>query len=202
MTVPPRRPDDQPDAAEETLLRSDYPFRGKLLTLRVDLVRTPDGRESRREIVEHPGAVAVVPLLPDGRVILIRQYRRPTGQALLEIPAGTREPDEDAPACAHRELIEEIGYRAGRLERLGGFYTSPGFCTEYMDVFVATDLHPVEGEDAAEFEEAMEIIRPEEAAGLLASGSPIDAKTLAALLLLTGHESRGAEERGGGGAGG
>jgi ADP-ribose pyrophosphatase len=127
--------------------------------------------------------VAVVPMLPDGRVILIRQYRRPAGQALLEIPAGTREPDEDAETCARRELIEEIGYRAGRITRLGGFFTSPGFATEYMDVFLAEEMTPVEEGGPAEFEEAMVVIGADEAPRLLAAGEPIDAKTLAALSL-------------------
>lgn len=186
-----RRPDDAPDAADETLLRREYPFRGKLLTLRLDHIRTAGGHETAREIVEHPGAIAVVPQLPDGRVILIRQYRRPAGAVLLEIPAGTREPDEEAATCARRELEEEIGYRAGRLERLGGFYTSPGFATEYMDLYLATELSPVEGETPAEFEEALEIIQPSEIAGLLAAGEPIDAKSLAAVLLVAARAARG-----------
>ena len=174
---------DPPDAADETLLRREYHFQGRLLKLRVDTVRLADGRESSREIVEHPGAIAVVPQLPDGRVILIRQFRRPAGQALLEIPAGTRESDEDAETCARRELEEEIGYRAGRLERLGGFYTSPGFCNEYMDLYLASDLMPLEGDQPAEFEEAMVIIHPSEVPAMLAAGEALDAKTLAAVLL-------------------
>jgi ADP-ribose pyrophosphatase len=178
---------DPPDAADETLLRSEYHFQGRLVKLRVDTVRLASGREATREIVEHPGAIAVVPQLPDGRVILIRQYRRPAGQALLEIPAGTREPDEDAETCARRELEEEIGYRAGRLERLGGFYTSPGFCTEYMDLYLASDLTPLEGDEPAEFEEAMVIIHPSEVPAMLAAGEPFDAKTIAAVLLVAGR---------------
>jgi ADP-ribose pyrophosphatase len=157
--------------------------RGRLLTLRIDTIRTADGRETQREIVEHPGAVAIVPMLPDGRVILIRQWRRPAGQALLEIPAGTREPNEEAAACAARELVEEIGYRPGRLRRLGGFYTTPGFTDEYMDLFLATDLAPADAGEA-EFEEAMVIVSPEEITTLIDAGEQVDGKTLAALHLL------------------
>ncbi len=180
---------DAPDAADETLLRREYPFRGKLINLRLDHIRTAAGRETAREIVEHPGAIAVVPQLPDGRIILIRQYRRPTETTLLEVPAGTREPDEDAETCARRELEEEIGYRAGRVERLGSFYTSPGFCTEYMDVYLATELSPVEGETPAEFEEALEIVQPAEVPHLFAAGEPLDAKTLAAVLLVAARST-------------
>jgi ADP-ribose pyrophosphatase len=178
------RADDQPDADDELLLRTDYVFRGRLLTVRVDQVRTADGRETTREIVEHPGAVAIVPQLPDGRVILIRQFRRPPTRHLLEIPAGTREPGEDALACARRELEEEIGYTPRTLERLGGFYTTPGFCTEYMDLFLASDLQPIDSDQVAEFEEAMVLVQPAETPALLAAGEPLDAKTIAALLLV------------------
>jgi ADP-ribose pyrophosphatase len=179
----PRR-DDQPDAADEVLLGSEYVHQGRLLNVRLDRIRTAAGATVTREIVEHPGAVAIVPLLPDGRVVLVRQWRRPVRGHVLEVPAGTREPGEDAQSCAHRELIEEIGYRAGRLERLAGFPTTPGFTDEVMEVFLATDLTPVEDEPA-EFEEALEIVRPEDVPALLAAGEPLDAKTIAALLLVT-----------------
>lgn len=183
MTDTRDRTDDQPDAADETLLRREYIHQGRLLKLRIDHIRTEDGHETTREIVEHPGAVAVVPLLPDGRAILIRQFRRPAGRQLLEIPAGTREPGEDAETCARRELIEEIGYRAGRIERLASFYTTPGFTDEYMDLFLATELTATGEDEPAEFEEALEIIRPGDVPALLAAGEPLDAKTIAALLL-------------------
>lgn len=178
------RADDQPDAASEVLRRREYVYQGRLLKLRLDHVQTADGRETTREIVEHPGAVAVVPQLPDGRVILIQQYRRPAGREVLEIPAGTREAGEDAETCVRRELLEEIGYRAGRIERLAGFYTTPGFTDEYMDLFLATDLTPADDDEPAEFEEALVLVQPSEVPDLLAAGEPLDAKTIAALLLV------------------
>ncbi len=174
---------------EEQTVATRRTWAGRLISVRVDEVERSDGRRTTREVVEHPGAIAVVPQLPDGRIILIRQYRRPTETTLLEVPAGTREPDEDAETCARRELEEEIGYRAGRVERLGGFYTSPGFCTEYMDVYLATELSPVEGETPAEFEEALEIVQPAEVPRLFAAGEAVDAKTLAAVLLLTARST-------------
>lgn len=185
------RDETGPDSPAEQLLRTEAIFQGRLLRLRVDHVRLANGRETTREIVEHPGAIAIVPQLPDGRVILIRQYRRPAGQELLEIPAGTREPGEDAETCARRELEEEIGYRAGQLERLGGLFPAPGFSTEYMDLYLATELMPVAGETPAEFEEAMEIIQPADAPAMLAAGEPLDAKTLAALFLVAARPAPG-----------
>ncbi|MCC6627063.1 MAG: NUDIX hydrolase [Chloroflexi bacterium] len=182
MSTP--RQDDQPDAADEVLIGSEYIYQGRLLKMRLDRIRTDAGSTTMREIVEHPGAVAIVPLLPDGRVILVRQWRRPARRHILEIPAGTREPNEDAEACARRELVEEIGYRAGVIERLAGFFTTPGFTDEYMDLFLATELTPAADDEPAEFEEALVIVRPDDVPALIAAGEPLDAKTIAALLLV------------------
>lgn len=126
---------------EETV-SSQRMFDGRLIGVRVDTVRLPDGSERRREVAEHPGAVAILPVLPGGELVLIRQYRHAVGRPLLEVPAGTREPDESTEACARRELAEETGYRGGRVRELVRFYVSPGWANEELVTYVATDLEP------------------------------------------------------------
>ncbi len=168
---------------EEVTIESSYIYRGAIVNLRVDRVRLADGREARREIVEHRGAVALVAVDEAGNVILVRQYRKPAEEELLEIPAGTLEPGEDPLACAHRELEEETGYRAGRLIPLASFYSSPGFCTEVIHVYLATALSP-----AAQKLEADEDIRVvkipfRQAITLIQKGEIKDAKSIAGLLL-------------------
>ncbi len=146
-----------------------------------------------RELVVHPGAVLVLPLLGDGRVVLIRNYRYSAERELLELPAGTLEPGEAPAACAARELEEETGYRAGRLEPLCAFYTTPGFTNEYMHAFVASHL-----ERTAQRLEATEQIRVEimplpDALDASADGRIIDAKTIAALQVYHYGVARGAK---------
>ena len=169
----------------EEVLQSDERYRGRKIGLRVDRVRMADGRETTREVVFHPGAVAIVPLLPDGRVVLIRQYRHATGEVLLELPAGTRDQPGEAPIdTAARELIEETGYRAGRLTHLADFYTAPGFCNELMSLYVATDL--TTGDQSLMDDEAIgvEAIPLDAATALIADGTIRDAKTIVGLLML------------------
>ncbi len=140
-TLPSPAPDEPPGTVT---LGSERGFDGAHLHLRVDRVRLPSGRESVREVVEHPGAVAVVALTTDGEVLLIRQFHHAIGRALLGIPAGTREPGEDAMATARRELVEETGYEAaGELRELAAYFTSPGFTDERMTIFLARDCRPV-----------------------------------------------------------
>lgn len=131
----------------EKALASRHVFMGKLLKVRVDEIAFEDGRRATREIVEHPGAVAIVAAQGDGdeaQVVLVRQYRGAAGQFLWEIPAGTLEPGEEPLVCAQRELLEETGLSAQRWAHLGTFYTAPGFCTEQMWLYLAQDLqaHP------------------------------------------------------------
>lgn len=174
----------------EQVLQTEEIYRGRKIGLRVDRVRMADGRETTREVVFHPGAVAIVPLLPDGRVIMIRQYRHATGEVLLEIPAGTRDIPGEAPRdTAARELIEETGYRAGTLTHLSDFYTAPGFCNELMSLYLATDLAP--GDQNLMDDEAIsvEAFTLDEAQALIAGGSIRDAKTIVGLLLA--REQRG-----------
>jgi ADP-ribose pyrophosphatase len=134
------------------------------------------------QVIEHRGGVTLVALDPDGRLLLVRQYRHAVGRELLELPAGTLDAGEAPEVCAQRELQEETGYRAGRLERLGGFYTAPGYCTEYLHVFLCTELvvDPLQGD-----EDAIEVVPLplDEALRMISSGEIEDAKTAAALLL-------------------
>ncbi len=125
---------------EEKTLRSSYPFRGKVVTVRVDEVRLPDGNESKREIVEHAGAVAIIPVNEDQEVLCIRQFRKAAEKVLLEIPAGLIEKGETLEACAQRELAEEIGFMSNELVKLTSFYPSPGFSSEVIHVYLAQDL--------------------------------------------------------------
>ena len=125
---------------DEKTLEKKSICKGRIINLRVDKVLLPNGREALREIVEHPGAVAVVPVLPDGRIVLVRQFRKPVEETLLEIPAGKLEEGEDARECALRELEEETGFRAGKLEKILEFFPSPGFSDECIHLFKATEL--------------------------------------------------------------
>lgn len=166
----------------ETQRNSETVFAGQLVTVRVDDVELDNGRQSTREVVEHPGAVGILPVTSDGNFMLVRQFRYAVGRELLEIPAGTREADEPPEACARRELEEETGRRATSLELLIRFFVSPGWCTEELIVYRATDL--MEGDAATEDDEviAVEVIRPDQIAGLMADGEIADAKTVTALL--------------------
>lgn len=170
----------------ETVVRSERPFDGKLIRVRVDTVRLPDGRERQREVVEHPGAVGVLPVLTDGTLVLVRQYRHAIGRALLEIPAGTREPGEDAETCARRELAEETGYQTEALWELVRFYVSPGWADEELIVYVADDLQP--GAMHPADDERLEVVpvRPDEVPGLIARGEIADSKSVVALLAYLG----------------
>jgi ADP-ribose pyrophosphatase len=181
------------DPLEERVVDSRDAYRGRYLGLRVDTIERADGSRSTRDIVDHPGAVAMLALDPDERVLLVRQWRTPTGGALLEIPAGTldREPDggtEDPEAAARRELEEETGYRAGRWQKLGEFWTAPGFATELMHLYLATELAPAEpdGRLGPDEDEHLELraIPWREAVAMADRGEIRDAKSLVGLFRL------------------
>jgi ADP-ribose pyrophosphatase len=148
-------------------------------------VRAPDGAVLERHVVRHPGAVVVVPLTDDGDVLMVRQYRTATGGTLLEVPAGKRDVDGEAPAAtAARELEEEIGYRAGALHLLCEFYNSPGFTDEYTHLFLATELEPTSRAAVSAEEAAMSIERVPlaDVDALIADGSLVDAKSIIGVL--------------------
>ena len=140
-----------------------------------------DGQLYQREVVRHPGAVVLLPILDDGRVVMIENTRPTVGETLLELPAGTREPEEEAVVTASRELIEETGYRAGKLELIHEFYSAPGICDELMHLYRATEL--VAGEPNREATESIvnRIATRDEIRQWIAAGSVRDAKTLVGL---------------------
>jgi len=174
---------DPSDGLRETLVSSAGAFEGRIIQVRVDTVLMPSGRRTTREVVVHPGAVAIVPLHANGDVSLIRQWRQPAGKVLLEIPAGTLEAGEEPVECARRELMEEIGSRPGHLRHLFSSYLAPGYSSERLHTFLATDLEPARAE--ADLDEAIESVRVPlaEAAAQVLAGEIEDAKTACGLLL-------------------
>ena len=168
--------------AEEKTLSSQLIYQGRAVKLRVDTVVRPDGRETTREIVEHSDCVAIVALDGNDNVLLVNQFRKPAEKELLEIPAGGIEPGEDPVATVQRELQEETGYRSGRVERMGGFYSAPGYCTEYLYLYLATELTPSQlyAEDTDEIE--LVPVPLSQIPELIASGRICDAKSIAGLL--------------------
>lgn len=179
----PLREDCPSKPVAEVTLHSRRVFEGKVVSLRVDTVRIANGREATREVVEHPGAVAMVPFLPDGRVILVRQFRQATGRVLLEIPAGTLHPGEEPEECARRELREEIGYEPGRLERMFSSYLAPGYSSEMLHVFLAGELKPAEGSTDEDETVEAEVLPLQKAVDMIRTGEIKDAKTICGLLL-------------------
>jgi len=166
----------------EKTLSSQLIYDGRAVKLRVDTVRMPSGRETRREIVEHRDCVAIVAVDADDNVLLVKQFRKSVEKELLEIPAGGIDPGEDPVTTVRREMQEETGYLPGKVEKLGGFYSSPGFCTEYLYLYLATDLTP--SPLYAEDTESIKLVRVpiSQIPSLIASGSICDAKSIAGLL--------------------
>jgi ADP-ribose pyrophosphatase len=169
------------------LLKSEIVYPGRAFTIRRDTLRLPDGHETRLDIVQHIGSVVILPLDDQGNLLFVRQYRHAAGKDLLELPAGTLDEGEAPEACARREVREETGMAAGLLETLGGFYLAPGYSSEYMHVYLATELHPDPLEaDADEFLTVETI--PLDTAMAMARRSEIpDAKSLAAIFLAQPH---------------
>ena len=154
-------------------------------------MRVPSGRETTREIVEHDDCVAIIAIDDENNVLLVNQFRKPVEKELLEIPAGGIEPGEEPADCVRRELREETGFLPHRVERLGGFYSSPGYCTEYLHLYLATELvpSPLQAEDS----ESIRLVRVRlsEVPGLITSGSICDAKSIAGLLAFLEYRKQG-----------
>jgi len=165
------------------LLGSEIVYQGRAITLRVDNLRTPDGRDVKYDIINHHGSVILVPVDEHKKVYFVRQYRHAAGLEMLELPAGTLEPGEAPEVCAAREIREETGMQADNIKKIGSFYLAPGYSTEHMHVFLATGLsvNPLEA-DIDEFL-SVEVLSLDETLKLAESGQLLDAKSLAALLL-------------------
>ena len=181
------------DHLTEVVVESEVLRRGHYLTFRIDTIERADGTRAKREIVGHPGAVAILVIDPDDNILLVRQFRSATGRALLEVPAGTLDVDpatgvvEDHALAAKRELEEETGYRAGSWRLLTSFWTAPGFATELMHLYLATDLTPAhEDRLGPDEDERLELVRLPFADAVAAAerGDIADAKSLVALLWL------------------
>jgi ADP-ribose pyrophosphatase len=168
-------------------IKSEILLQGRAFKIRRDTLKTPDGRETKYEIIEHGGSVVIVPIDDDGNVLFVRQYRHATGGELLELPAGTRDGEEPYEECAAREIREETGMEAGQLKRVGEFYLAPGYSSEFMAVFLATNLkhNPLPGDDD-EFLQ-VEKIPLKEVTTIFERGDAPDAKSLAAWLLVKSH---------------
>lgn len=170
-----------------TLIDSERRYSGRIINLDVDRVRFPDGSTGELEMIRHPGAAAVVPMLdpagtPDPRIVLIRQFRHAADGYVWEIPAGRLDPDETPDRCAARELEEEAGLAAGRLERMLTIYTTPGFTDERIHLFTAHELSEIAARrEADEFVEVHQRRRSEVLA-MIRGGEIVDGKTLVALL--------------------
>lgn len=170
--------------ADTSVLETRVLCRTPIFELVRERVRLPSGLEQELVVVDHPGAVCVAALEADGRLLLVRQYRHATGRWMLEIPAGRLEPGEDSLSAARRELEEETGHRAARWRHLRSFFPAPGFCSERLDLFLATELEPVPGGGRApDADEEIEVVRRHP--GELVAESD-DAKTLLAALLVAG----------------
>lgn len=157
---------------------------GRIINLREDTVQFPSGRTGKREIVEHKGAVCIVPLLPDGRVIMVRQYRKPAEAVLLELPAGSLEHGEDPLVCAGRELTEECNYKAGRLTPLFSCYLAPGYTTELLHGYLGEDLQEEAGTPDEDENLDIQTYTLEELLPMIDDGRIRDAKTICGLLAL------------------
>jgi len=165
----------------EKTISSKVVYEGRALKLRVDTVLKPNGKTTTREIVEHKDCVAIVVLDHKDNVIMVRQYRKAVGKHLLEIPAGSIDDGEQPIAAVRRELQEEIGYLPNKIDKLGGFYSTPGYCSEYLHLYMASYLIPsrLEAEDTEDIK--VERVPLSRIPDMIASGEICDAKSIAGL---------------------
>jgi ADP-ribose pyrophosphatase len=172
------------DRLMEKKIGGERVYKGRILDLEVDRVQLPSGGECLREVIRHKGAVVVLPLHEDRRVEMVRQYRYPTGEVVLELPAGKLDPGEEPVECASRELAEETGWKPVEIRELGSFFTTPGFSDEVLYAFIATPLERAP-DVVQDPDEAIEIVTMtvEEALDACRDGTIRDSKTIATLFL-------------------
>ncbi len=173
------------DNLDEKFISRRQGFDGRLLKVMVDTVTLPNGKETTREIIAHPGAVCVVPVLDDGSIIFVKQYRYAVGSVLYELPAGKLDkPDEDPLDCAKRELSEETGYTASKWQKLTSIVTTPGFTDEVIHLYLAAGLEKFsQHTDEDEFID-IAVLKPAEVRAMLQNEEIFDAKTLSALCMM------------------
>ncbi|MGB9068033.1 MAG: NUDIX hydrolase [Candidatus Acidiferrales bacterium] len=169
-------------AKKARVVSSETLFKGRVFTLKRDRVAEPGGVVTTREIIAHPGSVVVLPVLADGRIVLIRQYRHAAGQYLWELVAGHKEPRETAIAGAHRELLEETGYTAKRIRKLLEIFPSPGLLGERMDIFLAQGLMKGKAQPEDDEHITQKIVSLREAEAWIRSGKIRDSKSVAGIL--------------------
>jgi ADP-ribose pyrophosphatase len=171
---------------EEKTISTEKIYKGKIIDLQVDEVTLPNGKTSKRELIKHPGAVAVIALTPEGKLVLVEQYRKALEKSIVEIPAGKLEPGEEPIVTAARELEEETGYGCEKLEHLISFYTSPGFADELVHLYVAKNIKRIEEARELDEDEFVELIEVtvEEASMLIEEKRIHDAKTAYAVQYL------------------
>lgn len=163
---------------EENTMKTERIYEGKILNLRIDTVELPDKKYSKREIIEHPGAVAIIAITEDNELVLVKQFRKAVEKTLLELPAGKLEIGEAPEECAKRELLEETGFSAKEMKYLCEFYTSPGFCNEKMYLFLAEGL--VKGKSNPDNDEYIEVYKKklDELYHMVINGDILDSKTI------------------------
>lgn len=172
------------------VLKSERKHDGKVFNLIVDEIEYESGNRAIREVADHPGGAVAVPLLDDGSLLLVRQYRYPLKKPLLELPAGKLSPGEDPMVCAARELEEETGYTARKLTKLTAIYTTPGFCNELLHIYLAEDVQKSStGQQLEEGELSLTVERVpfQEAVRMVERGEIVDSKTICGILLADRH---------------
>lgn len=168
----------------EKTIKSQLLYEGRIIDVRLDTVELPNGKQSTREIVNHPGAVAIIPINDNGELLLVRQFRKALEKEIYEIPAGKLEKGENPDACALRELEEETGFKTDVLEKVASFYTSPGFADELIHIYYTNSL--IEGKEQLDEDEFLDLVPVslDEAKSMVTDGRIHDAKTVYAVQYL------------------